>query len=76
MSRNPQKDYLKARIFIDKQISNISVEGTRINSIIRSSVLTYPISEQMIRNFIKKFYIDEGLVELRDEVLYVKAKVT
>ena len=76
MPYNPQKDYLKARIFLDKQISSINSDGIRINNLIKTTILNYPVSDKMIRQFIKQYYIDEGLIELRDEVLYVKEKIT
>lgn len=65
MATNSEKYNQKARQKIDEIIIKVLPtipEGITMNSIIRQILLTYPVSETMIKKFIEECYIKEGII--------------
>jgi len=72
MVTNPKKEEMKCRQFIDRLIYSIPTEGMSYNTIIRSTLLSFPVSTSMVKRFIKEGYIDDNKIELIEGIVYVK----
>lgn len=75
MSKNPKKDDMLARKYIDSimlKLSKGELDNITINSIVRQTTLLHPVSPMMVKRFIIDCYVQEGLVNELDGVLYGK----
>jgi hypothetical protein len=70
MSRNPQKDQLQARQFIQQKLDRLSIEPISFNILIRIVLVKFPVSENMVKGFINKYYIEEGLIVEKEGMLH------
>lgn len=76
MPTNPYKDERKARIAIDNAIQQIiKLEKTiQLDDLVRKILLSYDVSETMVRKFIIQFYAKAGLIEIQGGQIYGKKK--
>ena len=72
MPSNPYKPQMIMR----KAINNVlmvelkNVESLDFDDLVLNILLKHPVSEQMVISFIKKYYVDSGLIKLIDGVIY------
>lgn len=43
--------------------------GIKYNQLVKQMIITYSVSSWFVDHHIKRFYIDEGLVSLKDNIL-------
>ena len=71
MVHNLQKDNQRARMYIDSIMVKIQrgEQEMTVNSLIRQTTIAHPVSPFMVKEFVQKYYIEEGLVKLDGEIL-------
>jgi hypothetical protein len=76
MPSNPYKDERVARIAIDNAIEQIvKLDKTvLLDNLVRQILLSYDVSETMVRKFIVQFYAKTGVIEIKNGEIYGKQK--
>ena len=73
MTRNPEIENLQARQRIDEILTKslpLMPSGMMMNLLVKKILLEFAVSPNMIRSFIKEFYIDTKIVKLDEDILY------
>jgi len=76
MPSSPNKHLRECRENLDRVlIRGLPRFGSlRYNDVVREALLRYDVTQGFVEKYIKQFYIDEGLVILKDDVLYPMQK--
>ena len=71
MPSNPNKDDWKARRAINKILSEAIKDKGEISFLflIREVLLNFPVSETMVKNFVKTYYVETGEYTLNEDIL-------
>lgn len=77
MPSNPNRPLRECRQNIDLLLTRglKKTGGLSYKRIVRESLLRFDVSQRAVENFIKEFYIEEGLVILKDGILYPQKEV-
>lgn len=70
MPSNPYKEQRECYAQIQRILNNITDEGIELDSLVLNAITAYPVGEKQVRDFIKRFFIDRDLVELRHGIVY------
>lgn len=68
---NPYIHEMRARKNLDKIFKNIPENGLLVSSIMRETLINYPVNPKVVKDFIN-LCIDSNIIELRDGVIYAK----
>ena len=75
MPSNPEKYKYEARRMINKIIMQTLPEqddGLNFKQLIREVIISIPVSPLVVKSFIKEYYVDLGVVDLKDGILFFK----
>ena len=73
MPSNPDKDKRLCRVHIDKILTSglKQVKSILYTDLVRDVLLNFNVSEHFVEKFIKKYYIETGIVIYKNGVLSI-----
>jgi hypothetical protein len=77
LTSNPDKIKQRARIKMEDLINKILPglpDGMNYNLFIKQIILSYPVSEFMVKKYVENYYLNDGILILKDGFLMFSKK--